>query len=298
MKLSKEDAELFYKLNWGLLYHVNKEYPIIKGLNSPDFKGQVMEDVAELDEKLYSHPELIDSFVRENPFYFSAEELNIIKNWRKLSVKGEFFIFSSGDKMIFLSSGKEAKVYEAIGIWDEIKDIIPFEPYMTKAVLLPFKGKIIYSGFLCGYSITFGGGMKKTVTEDFLKAKRKFGIISSLEQPKTEKNESYEELLKFYLKNEKGRFDYGEDIEEILHKNPDLIKVYHQEIGKSNARKMRKRFSILGINPGWFAVFNDVIIASGKSEKDVLEKIKDIVPEDKRDGVFVFKYEKKNNRGA
>lgn len=136
--------------------------------------------------------------------------------------------------------------------------------------------------------------MKKTLTEDFFKAKRKYGVINSLEQPTTEKNESYEELLKFYLRNEKSRFNYEVDIKEILHKDPDLINVYHKELGKINARKLRKRFSNLGINSGWFAVFNDVVVASGKTEKEVLEQIKDIVPEDRKNNLFIFKYENKS----
>ena len=87
MKLSKEDAELFYKLSWGLLFYVNQKYSIIKGLNSPNFRGQEMQDIMELDEKLFSHPELIDSFIEENPFDFSSEEINILKNWRNLFIK-------------------------------------------------------------------------------------------------------------------------------------------------------------------------------------------------------------------
>lgn len=63
--------------------------------------------------------------------------------------------------MIFLSSKKETRAYEVFGIYDEIKDIIPFEPYMTNAVLLPFKRKIIYSGFLGGYMLVLVGEWKK-----------------------------------------------------------------------------------------------------------------------------------------
>jgi hypothetical protein len=254
-----------------------------------------MQDVADLNNKIFSHPSLIDSFINENSLQFNDKEIEILKNWKELFIKDEFFVFSVGEKIIFLKS-KDEKAYEVLGITDEINDIIPFEPYMTNAVLLPFKGKIIYSGFLGGYNVSFGEGMKKTLTEDFLKAKRKYGIISSLEQPTTEKEESYEELLKFYLKNEKGRFNYEKDIEDILQKNPEMVRIYNQEIGKKNARKIRKKFSDLGINSGWFAIFNDVVVASGKSEKEVLERVEEIIPEDKKDCLFIFKYEKRNKK--
>ena len=293
MILSEEDVELFFKLNWALLFYTNKKYPIIQGLNYPDLKEKNIEDVGKLQEKLFFHPELIDSFVRENPFNFSTDEINIILGWKNF-VKDEFLIFYDKNSAIFLSSGKDLKAYEVLGLFEEIKNIIPFEPYMTKTVLLPFKGKIIYSGIFMGFNISFGSGMRRAVNEDFLKAKRKFGIISSLETPIVEKNESLDELLKFYIKDEKNRYEYSDEIDKIIRENPGLEKVYNQELGKASARKIRKRFLELEVNPGWFAVFNDVIIASGKIEKELSERIKEVLPEDKIGGVFIFNYKPKN----
>lgn len=290
MKLSEEDSELFYKLNWGLMYYVNKKYPVIKELDKPDFKGQDLRDVVRINEKLFSHPVLIDYFIEENPLRFNQDELAIIKGWRDKFVKSEFFIFSIQNQVIFLSSEKPPKAYEVIGIKDEIKDILPFEPYICNSIILPFKGKITYSGFLSGYNISFGGGMKRTITKDFFKAKTKFGIISSLDIAITEKNESAEELLRFYLKDERNRYEYSNEIEKILKNNPELTKVYYQELGKANARRIRKKFSELKIGFGWFAILNDVIIASGSSKEETEKRSKELLPEDKRECIFVFQY--------
>ena len=135
-----------------------------------------------------------------------------------------------------------------------------------------------------------GGGMKNVIMGDFIKAKNKFGVISSLDQPLIEKEESYEELLKFYLKNEKNRFEHEMDIDKLLKKDPNLIIVYNQELGKSNARKIRKRLSELNVNSGWFAVLNDVIIASGKNEQEVKQRLTETISEDKLNRVFIFNY--------
>ena len=75
---------------------------------------------------------------------------------------------------------------------------------------------------------------------------------------------------------------------------PELANVYHREIGKSNARNISKRLSEIGVAPGWFAIFENVVIASGKSEKEVRAQLADLLPEEKRDGVHMFRYGKKS----
>lgn len=137
--------------------------------------------------------------------------------------------------------------------------------------------------------------MKRTITEDFFKAKRKYGIISSLDYPITEKNESFEEILRFYLKDARNRYEHEDDINNLLKKYPELEKVYHQELGKINSRKIRKRFLQSGILSGWFAIFNDNIIASGKTKKEVLERIKEIVPNEIQERVFLFRHKAKDD---
>jgi hypothetical protein len=51
---------------------------------------------------------------------------------------------------------------------------------LVTTVLLPFRGKIIYDGLVSGYNITFGGGIKRTLNEEYKQAKEAFGIITSL----------------------------------------------------------------------------------------------------------------------
>jgi hypothetical protein len=48
VKLEKEDADLFYKLNWSLLFYVNQEYPFIEGLNEPFLRYAKPEKIMEL----------------------------------------------------------------------------------------------------------------------------------------------------------------------------------------------------------------------------------------------------------
>ncbi|GFO96082.1 hypothetical protein ig2599ANME_0268 [groundwater metagenome] len=55
MRLSKEDTDLFYKLNWSLLFYVNKKYPIMEGIEAPDFKNKDIKKIGELHNKRFSN---------------------------------------------------------------------------------------------------------------------------------------------------------------------------------------------------------------------------------------------------
>ena len=294
MKLNEKDVELFYKLNWHLLLYVNQKYRVIKGLDSPDFRGEDANKIMKLHKKLFSHPEIIDSFVFENPFNFTDKELEIVKSWKNY-VEGEFFIISHlKNYTIFLSSEDEPKAYGVLGLMSEIEDVVrPHLPLLCWTVLLPFKGRIVYCGFINSKNIYFGGGMKRSIKREFQKAKSKFGIITSLDSPVFQKESADEELLRFYLRSEKRRYEYWDEIVELLDKNPSLMKVYHLEIGKSNARKIKKRLSEIGIPSRWFAVFEDTVIASGESKEEVMKQINEILPEEKRGYIHVFRYAKK-----
>ncbi|MHB0960757.1 MAG: hypothetical protein ACYC0X_32730 [Pirellulaceae bacterium] len=69
----------------------------------------------------------------------------------------------------------------SLGLADPLKEVIgPYLSRLVTAVLLPFKGKIIYDGLVSGYNITFGGGIKRSLHDDYKEAKEAFGIITSL----------------------------------------------------------------------------------------------------------------------
>ena len=294
MMLNEEDADMFFRLHWSLLFFVNLKYQIIEGLSEPLLKDKNLEDVNKLNDILFNNPELIDSFISENPFNFDSEELGIIKSWKN-HIKDRFLLVAHLKKYsVFMTTGKDQKVYGVIGIFGEIKDIVPpFLPQYVETTLLPFKGQIIYCGLFSFYNIRIGSGMRGGIQAEYQKAKRRFGIITSLDTPVREKEDSDEELLKLYVKSRSNRETYLEEIEDILTKKPELANIYHREIGKSNARNISKRLSEIGVAPGWFAIFENVVIASGKSEKEVRAQLADLLPEEKMEGVYMFRYGKK-----
>jgi hypothetical protein len=52
---------------------------------------------------------------------------------------------------------------------------------MVEAILLPFKGNIVYDGLLTGYRVHFGGGIRSDLNHAYTVAKQKNRIITTLE---------------------------------------------------------------------------------------------------------------------
>lgn len=182
MKLSKQDATLFYKLNWALLYYVNQEFHVIKGLTKPEFKDKDRNQIHKLYEILYSNTELIDQFIDENPFNFNEDELNIIGKW-KTFVKGRFCVIShSKDHTIFLQPFNSPKAYSVLGLYDDMSNYSSNLPVYLDTVLLPFKEKIIYSGMIKSNFIRIEGYENEILMDIYQKAKNRFGIIQSLDE--------------------------------------------------------------------------------------------------------------------
>jgi hypothetical protein len=73
-----------------------------------------------------------------------------------------------------------------LGLYDDFDDLFHKSqlPRLVKAVLLPFKGKIIYDGLLQGYNVFFGSGIRGDLKEVYLTAKQNGRIIESLVAPK------------------------------------------------------------------------------------------------------------------
>jgi hypothetical protein len=182
MILTPENADLFYELMWKLQYYVNRKYNIHKDVKSRDeYARLATEKKLQARDTLWEHPEVIDAYVQENPDALPPEQLEIIRRW-KSSLKGTFYILRHLKKgSIFIGDGDQ--VYSVLGLKDELGDILPPYglPIMTKAILLPFKGQIIYDGLLESYNIHFGGGIRSRLNHTYTVAKQKERIITSLE---------------------------------------------------------------------------------------------------------------------
>jgi len=166
---------------WKLQYYVNQKRGFHKNISSLEVYANLPSKTKmKARDELWKTPELIESYAQENPDALPAEELAIIRKWKSF-VKGSFFILrhlKAGS--IFI---KDNQVYAVHGIQDPLDEVIPSYalPRMVEAILLPFKGQIIYDGLLAGYSIHFGGGIRSDINHTYKVAKQKNRIITTLE---------------------------------------------------------------------------------------------------------------------
>jgi len=295
MKLSKENVKLFYRLYHSLLVYVNKKFKIVEGINSSeDLRKFPTEEIDKLRSRLYKQPKLIDSFVQENPLRFSSTELEMISSWKNF-VKGTFYIFRYlKNYTIFLDADKTPKAYGVLALTTTFEEMVgPYLPIMVDAVLLPFNDKIIYDSIFSPYSVTFGRGIRRSLNDAYQEAKSRFGIITSLPFEPQRMEQSDADKLKFYLRSERNRERYWEEIDRLIAKNPELLILYHQEMGKIHARRYVKKLREIGFTDAWFAILEGIIIASGMTKDCVKRILQDILPTEKKKFVYIFRLRKK-----
>jgi hypothetical protein len=181
MKLSKQDAEIFFRLMWSLQSYVNLNLEILPKITTiEDYVYLTSREKLPVRDALYDNKEIIDMYLKDNPQDIPQEELNIIKGWKKF-VRGEFFIERFLKKhTIFIG---DDKVYGVLALYESFEELLPFVrlPHYTKAVLLPYKSKIVYDGVLEGYHISFGSGIRSELKETYMAAKQNGRIVESFE---------------------------------------------------------------------------------------------------------------------
>ena len=184
MLLSREDAELFFKLHCALMQFV-MEQAQGSGVPAPAvaYRSLPAEQRQAVAKALPSRLELIDAFVAANPARLSEEELQIVASWRHL-VAGRFIALRQLKKyMILLTCGEKPTAYGVTGLVDPMKRVIPNPlPAMVETVLLPFQDKIIYDGIVSTFNVTFGPGSRRGFEDSFRNAKASGGIVTSLPQ--------------------------------------------------------------------------------------------------------------------
>lgn len=181
MNLSQEDADLFYKLMWSLQCYINQRTKLIPDelKTYEDVPGLPQEEKITLRNGVYEHISLIADYVQENPHGFDADELQIIAGWVN-HVSSDFYMERYlKNHAIFIG---QDNVYAVRALYDSFDIMIhkSYLPHYISTVLLPFKGQIIYDGLMFHNNIYFGGGIKASLKEDYMRAKQNGRIIDTL----------------------------------------------------------------------------------------------------------------------
>lgn len=289
MKLSVQDVDLFYKLTYSLHCFVNRKLKVVQGGRTPEEVRELSFDQkVELRNALWAHPDLIDSFVTENPFRLSGDELEIVKSWNDF-LQGRFILVSYQKKHAIFLDDEELVAYGVLALSDDFEMILGSHlPLVLETVLLPFKGVITYDGMMSPYNVSFGRGFRESFKSSFQEAKSKYGIVTSLPFSTESKKQTDEDLLRFYLKSKKNRDQYWDDIWTLIGRKPALRLLFQQEMGKIQSRQYKKRFREIGIEKGFFAILEGMIVAGGLTREEAQIAAKSIVPSEKRAWVHIF----------
>ena len=173
MKLSKQDADLYFELMWSLQFYVNRKLRLLPDVSTvAAYRGLSQDDKMTVRAALYENPALIQEYVSENPDQFSDEKLTIVSKWKGF-VQGEFYIERYLKKYTVFIGGDT--VYGVLGLYEGLEEIIhkSYLPMYVQAVLLPFNGQVVYDGLFHSYPVFFGGGIKAELKETYLRAKQR-----------------------------------------------------------------------------------------------------------------------------
>lgn len=186
LKLPPADVAWFIPLYRTLHLYVNDRVQTLPEVRTlEDLEELTLEDQVKLRDALYDRPDLIESFVADNPSGLAAEELAEVSSWSRF-IRGDFYVMRHLKRYsVFLSSGEPARAYGVLGLTESIADRFPDYslPVYLKTVLLPFKGQIIWDGFANYFNITFGPGMRASFNETYQRVKQREGIVESLTDP-------------------------------------------------------------------------------------------------------------------
>lgn len=180
MKLTQEDAARFYDVFFKLIDYTNDRYQVIPGLKNTS--GAMDVDPAAIipvRDKLWESDDVINRIVADNPFCFAERELSLVASWSK-RIAGDFLIYKHLKKYtVFMGNGG---LYGVVGIASTIEELFPsfVLPRYSKAVLIPFEGKIIYDSLISSYNITYGSGIRKSFNEEYRELKNIAGVITTL----------------------------------------------------------------------------------------------------------------------
>ena len=179
MRLKKEDTDLFYALWRPLLQAANEKQKIHPEMNAetdPVTEPQKMADIADW---IWEHTEFLDEYVSSHP-ELSEDAREILLSWKR-RVRNVFAVerhlksgsvFIGGDNQVYLVQG-------LVSSFEELFWQFPM-PVMIRATLIPFRDKITTDGLMSMMRMVIGPNMKKGMKEQYLEARRKKEIITSL----------------------------------------------------------------------------------------------------------------------
>lgn len=175
MLLGREKTQKFYDLLSGLAEYVNKKLKITTVELGDFMEGSEAESAAraEVVNAVWTHPELIDKYLRAEGAHLSETDQAIIAGWKRC-VPGNFVVERSlkGGGVLFGDNNEIYLVQNFMSSWEDLAAMSGLRlPCFIRTCLLPYEGKIVADGLIAFYQISLGPGIKKSLKEEYNKAR-------------------------------------------------------------------------------------------------------------------------------
>ena len=161
--MCEDDVKTFFKIYLGLLEYANKKLRVTNLKKIYRKKDLPSEKLTKIRDALFkNHRNIIDDFIKDNPFNFNDDELKILDNF-KFGIIDQFIIVEHRQDCTIVCT-KNNVSYKIKGLYSNIGEIIP-APALTEMLILPFRNVITYDGLISAYPISMGPGMIKMINE-------------------------------------------------------------------------------------------------------------------------------------
>ena len=291
MRLNEQEYNQYLSIHPKLIYYVGQKKNLIPARTTfEEFLNYSAKDKFPVRNALYENMHMLETYIKEHTNELSEEDKEIIREFKHFK-KGIFYVIKLLKKYALFMD--EKYVYGVYALND------PFEmfwgnnlPVMVQAVLLPYKGKIIYDGLISNYPIHLGGGIRSSIKNSYALMEGRYGVITELPEnidPTKLENNLEKELL-IMMKTKASRDHNWYEIEDLLEENPQLMPVYIKEWGRINSRAKKKELKNLGIKKQHFALYNDTIITSSATQKELEKKVRELISDNEtQEAIFYFK---------
>lgn len=176
--LSNEDCELFYDLYLALIEFANKKLRVHK--HKKYYKANSVPPIAihQIREKLFNgHLEIIDLFIKQNPYKFNSEELKIIEGFKN-GILDDFIIVAHQKNGTIVAS-KNNRTYLIKGLISKMNEVCD-APGMANMLILPFKNQIVYDSIIFAYPIQMVPGIMKGLIKELSQKTPTTQLINSV----------------------------------------------------------------------------------------------------------------------
>lgn len=176
MILDENSSYDFFDTMDSLLYYVNCKFDVV-----PDFDMEVTSALDETKASLIAHTlwensAIVERFCAENPDHLPARLVGDARDW-EYALSGVFTVVRYQDGKAILMN--DAGVFAVSGLLVDIDDVIGPAPAHVDTTLVPYRGGIVYDGFLQAYDAE--PDEISTIQDEFEARVSREGVVSSAE---------------------------------------------------------------------------------------------------------------------